>query len=86
MKFATVAVLAVATSAINLSEDEFPTEEQLAQMTAEEKEQWFSGLIRAARYLPQALRLIRRYGPKAFKYARRGSALYDELCKHISCP
>ena len=87
MKFATVAALAVATSAISVSNaDEMPTEEQFAQMTAAEREEWFGAILKGARLAAKAVRLVAKYGPKAYKYASRGSDLYNAVCQHINCP
>ena len=86
MKFATVAALAVATSAFDLSKDEMPTEEQFAQMTAAEQEEWFGAILKGARLAAKAVRLVAKYGPKAYKYASRGSDLYNAVCQHINCP
>ena len=80
MKFATIAAIAVSASALNVEGDlDMPTEAEFAQMTEAEKFGWFGAALKAGR-------LIARYGPRAYKYASKGSALYNAICKHIDCP
>ena len=68
MKFATVATLAVAASAMRVSY-EFPEENKLAQIDIkeEDKAEWLSAAARAgyllARYGPKALKMAVKYGP-----------------------
>ena len=62
MKFAAVASLAIAASA--LKHEQMLEDAYLVEMTEAEKEQFWGAAFRAAK-------LVARYGPKALKYAAK---------------